>query len=151
MQPCSRQPAGHGPALHADATLTRSCMRCRAERMCYAVAHGGQIVVPFSVAQAFVQYCVPERPQMREETLLRNVSEQRGQAAAAAASDGLEVPNSPQPSMLSQRSPGVLGWQADQPGIELTKFVPGRASQGESCPCLAGGIPLAAECGWACV
>ena len=160
MQLCSRQPAGHATTLHADVSLIRSCMCCRAERLCYAVAHGGQIVVPFSIAQAFVQYCVPDRPQMKEETLLRNASERRGQveagdlvskgqaAAAVASEDGPEVPNSPQLSRLSQRSPGVRGWQPDQPGIELTEVISGRASGGESLRRLWQ--CSATECSWAC-
>ena len=121
---------------------------CRAARLSYSVAHGGQIVAPFSIAQAFVSYCVPERPQMKEESLLRNPSERRGQLEAADPSkalvaavmrpdDGYEgMPGSPHLTRMSKGSYGLHGRQAEEAGIELSKTVPARASEGARLLCL---------------
>ena len=132
---------------------------CRAARLSYSVAHGGQIAAPFSIAQAFVSHCVPERPQMKEEGLLRNASERRGQpeatdpsaalvAAVMKPEDGSEgLPGSPHLTRMSKGTFGLHGRQAEDAGIELSKRGPARGSEGAQrlcVPCSCSTRP------WAC-
>ena len=68
-------------------------VRCRAARMCHAVAHGGQIAVPLDIAQQFVQHCTGAPAAFTEDTL-------------AGSLDALHLQPHPQPleSVLSMRS-----------------------------------------------
>ena len=64
------------PRMAAEQLQTLPLWLCRAARLCLAVAHGGEIVVPFSAAQAFVQHCSAGAMQLPAEASLLNSPEQ---------------------------------------------------------------------------
>ena len=77
---------------HAEQLQVTALWPCRAERLCHAVAHGGQIAVPFSAAQAFVQHCSAGTMRLSE--------------------DSLDSPEQPEPCVLGAglgRMPGTRG------------------------------------------